>query len=533
MFVIAGCTGDNPTPPEQLPQAAARPIELTEVRISPLRVETPFRFDTELAGLLTMALELDLADLPGVIPRLPGQASAPWVLTGGAVARRQVDATFTARGKADALTLSLELCVAGGRCEVTEAPATREAPWAAMGLLMDGAADLLGVEVSDATREAWSKPGSRDPYAELVTGRGCATYYGTMDPPEIPGDRRKDPVARAVYIDPKQPIAWWARARWELASTSDGGQAIGALTRATLERPGSPALAADLATAYALTGRPDQAVLAWEELVKRTPGDPRFAVPYARALLAVGRAKEARTVLAGLPSEFAFDARVAALRVRVVEADEGTAGLDPLLEHWQRTDARAVEPVRRRIDLRVQQGRWEEALALIPALRTRAPGPQTDALEAALYVAVGRPDEAAARVPAEVADRLRARALRAADPGAVVDWLPAEDVEAMLARAESALWRGQPVEALAAADAAAAASPARAEAQVARAKALEALGRGAEAADAWQRAWELDPGRDGGPVAPDRVASTFRYVVLAPSEAPGPADEAKAMGPEL
>jgi hypothetical protein len=109
--------------------------------------------------------------------------------------------------------------------------------------------------------------------------------------------------------------------------------------------------------------------------------------------------------------------------------------------------------------------------------------------------------------------------VRAQDPGAVVDWLPEDDVDVLLARAESALWRGDPATGLVAAEIAVEEAPWRSDGQIARARALEALGRGEEAADAWARAWELDPGGDGGPVRAGRVASTFRYVVVAPGTA--------------
>ncbi|MBM4368883.1 MAG: hypothetical protein FJ102_21895, partial [Deltaproteobacteria bacterium] len=65
-------------------------------------------------------------------------------------------------------------------------------------------------------------------------------------------------------------------------------------------------------------------------------------------------------------------------------------------------------------------------------------------------------------------------------------------------------------------------------------RALEASGRGSEAAGAWARAWELDPGLAGGPVSSGRIASTFRYVEAGehPAEA-GEAEGIGAAGPEL
>lgn len=512
-----GCEGEKLTPSGE-PEAAPRPPPvLTEIRLPHLKLEEPIRFGTEFRGLATMALELGLSDLPGVIVRVPGDAAPPSVLLMGSDARRQVDARFSARGQEKELELELELCIAGVGCESHTAVGTREAPWGALGDLLDGAAVTLGADVSDAVATAWRMPGSKDPYAELITGRGAATFYGLLPPPALPGDRRQDPVTRAMFIDPRQPLAHWTIARWDMASTVDGGRAAAALRRASLERPSSPLITADLATLLTLTDHADQALLAWEDLILRSPGDPRYLEPYARALLAVGRAKEARAVLDGFPAEFYWDPRVAALRVAVVEAVDGTASLDPLLEHWQRTDTRAVEPVRRRIDLRVQSARYEEAVALVGALRMRAPGPQTDALETALLTAVGRPLAAAERAPDEVAARLRARAEGEADPGAVFLGLPDDDADALIARAVGALWRNAPNDALNAVVAVLALAPDRADAWVVRARALERLGRSAEASNAWTRAWDLDPALEGGPVSPERIASTFQYVRAEPA----------------
>lgn len=534
LLLIGGCKGQKLTPTEDPGAAPSLPPVLTEVRLAPLRVEDPFRWDAEFRGLATMALEMGLSDLPGVVPRLPGDLAAPSTLLHGGVARRQVDARFVARGEAEALELELELCVAGGGCETHVSRGVhRERPWEGLANLLEGAAVTLGVTVEPAVSAAWRTPGSKDTYAELIAGRACATYYGILPPPEVPGDRRADPVVRAVLIDPRQPLAQWTLARWEAASTADGGLAIAALTRAALVRPSSPVLAADLATLYERTDRPDQAVLAWEELAEGHPGDPRYLEPYARALLAVGRARLALETLDRLPAEFAWDPGVAALRVEVVEAVDGTGELDPLLARWQQTDSRAVEPVRRRVDLRVQAGRYAEALDLVGALRTRAPGPETDALEAALLVAVGRAGDAVALAPPEVASRLRARVAREADLGTIPS-LPAEDLEARLARADAALWRNAPAEARAEAEAAIEAAPWRAEGHVLLARALEALGQGDAASDAWRRAWEVDPALEGGPVGAGRIASTFQYVVLAPS-APSPEERrgSRPPGPEL
>jgi len=505
------------------------------VRLPLLDVASAFRWDDEFRGLATMALELGLSDLPGVLVRTPGHGAPPSVLLALPVSRRQVDARFEARPTGEnaggtGLALSLELCTAGLGCETTTANGTREAPWEAFGALLDGAAASLGATVPPEVAAAWRVPGSKDAYAELLTGRAAATYYGLLPPPSDPTDRRANPVLRAVYLDPKQPLALWTLARWEVGAGTDGRKAADALARAALVRPTSPVLDADLATVLLASGKADQAALMWEQVRTERPDDPRFLEPAARALLAAGRARDARAVLDAFPSEFRWEPRVAELHVAVVEADEGTAGLDPLLAHWQETAPEAAAPVRRRLDLRVADGRFDEALALVPALRDRAPGPRTDALEIALLVALGRVKTAAERAPAGVAERLAARAAREVDPGAPVSGL-VDPNEAALATAEGMVWRGQAEEALPLLDGVIAGQPWRADAHAARARALERLGRGDAAAEAWQRAWELDPALEGGPVAVTRVADTLRYVVR--EAPPGPDVPVRAIGPAL
>lgn len=518
-------------PEEPVAEAAPPPPVLTEVHLPILEIERPFRFSDELRGLSTMAMELGLSDLPGVVARVPGDAAPPAVLLSLPAARRQVDARFTASGTEAAVEFELELCVAGGACTTTTATAPRDAPWEAYGTLLEGAAEGLGLPVSPELAANWRIPGSKDPYAELITGRGAATLYGILPPPATPDDKRSNPVLRAVFIDPRQPIALWCLARWQVGTTADGGDAADTLARASLVRPWSAMLDADRATVLAAQGKTDQAVMVWEHLLEGQPRDPRFLEPTARALLAAKRPEEAGRVLEGVPPEFEWEPRVASLRVAIYESVQGTVGIDPLLAHWQETDPDALEPVQRRLELRVREARFAEALELVPALRSRAPGPQSDALEVALLVALGRLREAAERAPADVAARLIARADREQDPAATLVGLDAENPETRLAVADGRLWQGKASEALPDLERMARELPWRAEVQAARARALEGLGRATEAAEAWKLAWELDPGAEGGPVTPTRVASTFQYVTNAPPEA----EEAPVgrMGPEL
>lgn len=517
-----GCSGAKVTPaPDDAGIPGAPPPPLTEVRLGYLQVAEPFRWDQELRGLATATLELGLSDLPGVVALTPSDGPSPSLLVGRVPPQRVVDAALRCRGPAEALVFSLELCVAGSGCETHEATAPREAPYPAFAALLDGAAATLELPVTDAVRAAWATPGSPDPYAELVAGRAAAVYYGFLPVSASPGDRRRDPVARAPFLSPSQPVAQWIAGRWAVGADAEPGGAVSPLKQALLARPSSPVLAADLATVFEWSGRPDQAALLWDDLAQRLPDDPRWYEAHARVLIATGRAEDARRRLERLPPTFAWDPALARMRVKVAEA-LAEPDLDPLLEHWQRADARTAEPVLRRIELRVAAERYADALPLVSALRARAPGPTTDALEVALLAAVGNPVEAAERAPAEVARRLRARAVREGDPGALVGpLLPEGDVDALLLDAEVALARGDAAGALGLVGQALGRAPGRPEAVVLRARALDALGQPSLAAEAWAEAWAIDPALPGGPLRAGRIASALP-VYEAPKPAPRP-----------
>jgi tetratricopeptide (TPR) repeat protein len=513
LVALAACYGEPKSEQVEVERPALE-ILLTEIRLGPvLLVEGKLARAAELEGLLTAALELGLSDIPGVVPRIPGDG-APLAFRGErAPAARQVDGRATMRaGLEGAFSLELELCVAGGQCTITTAEGTADHPWPAVAAVLIGAANGLEVAVPPATQAAWAVPGSGDAYSEMITGRSAAAYYGLIPPSLTPGDRKRDPVVRAVFLDPEQPLAQWMRARWEVASTIDGGKAGGALVKAQLIRPTSPLLAADQATLMGLTGHAVEALMAWETLVAELPEDPRWWLPLARARLAAGRPVEAQEALEALPSSYAWDPAVAELRVTVAEAVGGATGLDPLLARWQAVDSRNPEPVRRRIDARVRAGAYDDAQALVSILRDRAPSPATEALDVALLVATGRYEQAAERAPSDLAVRIRARAHLEATPSEVPPELPPTDPLFSIVEATAALAGNQPSIALAAAERAVRAAPSYALAGVLQARALEANGRATEAAAAWTRTWELDPAAPGGPVEPRRVASTFRYV---------------------
>lgn len=535
-FWLAACSSSPEGEVGPAEPGAAAPIRLAEVRLAPVAIvsgKTPR--PAELRGLLTAALELGFSDLPGVVPVVHPDG-APLAFSGRrAPPDLQVDARATVQIAGEgALSLEVELCVAGGQCASTVAEATVENPWPAVAATLAGAAATLEVAVPESTLAAWGTPGSKDPYSELITGRSAAGYYGLIAPSLTPGDRKQDPVLRAVYLDPGQPLAQWMRARWEVATTLDGGKALGALGAAQLARPGSPLLLADQAALLGLTGHRAESLLAWETLAADAPDDPRWWLPLAEARLASGLAVEARDLLERLPAAYAWGATVAELRVAAAEAVGDGEEVDPLLARWQAVDSTNPEPVRRRIDARVRGGHYAEAQSLVALLRGRAPGPATDALDVALLVSVGKYDAAAERAPGELAARILARAQLEALPDVLPEGLAPTDLLLPGIEASVALAANDAARALEAAERAVAAAPKDARAEALRARALESAGRTSDAAASWARVWELDPSLAGGPVAPHRIASTFRYVeagVL--PETLGEQAPLGAAGPEL
>ncbi len=515
---MLGCAKDTVTPAAEPTAVAAVPPPLTVIHLPILTVQRPFRWDAEFRGFATTEVELGLSDLAGVIAVVPGDSPPPTWAVSHPRPEHTFEATFTADGPADALTLSLTLCEAPAPCQTHTASGSREAPHAMFAALLDGVALQLDRHPDDATRTAWATPGSRDTYAELITGRGCASYLGLLPAPAEAGDKKGNPALRAVFIDPSQPLAQWMWARWQIYGVPGGGTAADNLRRAALARSTSPLLMADLATLLTLSDKPSEAALVWQGLTEQAPDDPRWMTPYADILLRLGRPLEARAALSRLPATFQADPTHAELQVRIAESI-GKEDLDPLLAHWAETDPKSPVPVRRRIVQRVATGKYADALQLVGALRTRAPGPQTDALEVALLTATGQLDAAADRAPEEVAARLRARSAPEVNPGAEPVGLTG--AAAALATADARLWSNKPGISLDAADAALRLG-ASADAWSARARALEAAGRSEESVQAWQEAWQLDPATDGGPVTPQRIASTFR--MAAPVE-PDPVDE--------
>lgn len=527
---MIGCAGPNVTEPAPAPPPREQVVTITEIDLPILSLASPFPRDAELRGLVTMSVVLGLGDIPGVVPVLQSQAQPLSTAIARPIPSGRVRATFTGGGTPEALSLSLELCKEGGLCTTVTANGSRDAPYDAIGTLLDGTAKALAVPVTPEVSARWHQPGSADPYAELVTGRACAVWLGLLPPSTRPGDRRADPVARALYLDPKEPLAAWIYGLWQVGTVTGGGTAAEAFQRAVVARPTSPLLGADLALARGLQGRPAEAVVAWEDVLSDNRDDLRFLKPYADALVVAGRANDAKALLDKLPSAYDDDPQVAALRVAVAEAAHTATDMDALLAHWQEVDPTNAEPVRRRVDLRVKGQKYADALPLVDILRQRAPGPDTDALEMALLVAVGRPQDAARYATADVAPRLLARAARENDPGADLTDLGGADPAVLLARADAALWRNDGAKAVQLADKATLLDPTNVDAELVRAQAYEAQGHTAQAVATWAKAWWADPAAEGGPVESGRIASTFTFAEAA-KPAAGPTKITRPKGP--
>src|SRR4029450_6933088 len=94
-----------------------------------------------------------------------------------------------------------------------------------------------------------------------LAGRAAAVLYGKLPAPteEEIGDRRKDAIARAVYVDPHDAPAAWGLIRRE-AARGQFDKAQEAFPRALEARPSSVALYADQAALSALAAKPATAL---------------------------------------------------------------------------------------------------------------------------------------------------------------------------------------------------------------------------------------------------------------------------------
>lgn len=503
---LLGCAEDapraaGPSGPDALDAELifAEERAVVEVRLAPAEVAPGVSPRDELGGLFTALLESGLTDLADVAAMVDGVPPSPSL-----VDRLQTGAVIwtgrpTITPASDGLSFSLLLCNAEGLCLDHDARGTRDAPHVAVASLLDQAARTLERQPVAGVAATWSLPQSADAYAVLMEGRSGAVFYGlrVAPSPAARGDWRRDPIARAVYIDPSMAVAWWLRGRDQLRwdETHDARESF---TRAAIGKPMSVLFQADEAATLAMLHKWDAAWQAWQDVDQRSPADPRFAVQRARAALHAERVKEALAILDALPGRYQDERAVAELRVAIAEATGESSNYDELLARWQRAAPTDPEPVRRRIRIRVEAGDFREALELTDELERR--GQREEAARLAMALAIGLDRFATAADKAEalglpaVASRVRLREALERDDRAVPSMLTeADDPVAHVVAGERLLRAGDTVGALMHAEAALAAEPYFPEALDLQARALEAAGRGADATVARLKLRSADP----------------------------------------
>ncbi len=480
------------------PRVAPEPIAaVVRIEIQP-PIAPDFRWGTETAGLVTAWTERGLAGLWGVVPHVVGTPIFSGLHT-PLVNEDVWVASMSVGDDPSALRIALTLCDPQGACLEHQSIGVREAPFEATAAVLVQASQQLGRAPVVETR-SWRVPPSQDDYAVLITGRAAASFYGISEPTEVDaiGDRRRDPINRAVWIDPSVAVAQGMLARRD-AVLGDGDAMLQAYALAAkYHADDDPTLTADLAAASTMMANPLDAYALWADVQRELPDDPRFMVPRLQAALALEEVDDVLDELLRLGARLGPDPAVAELRVAVADAADASRALDLdlLLSDWQRADPTATEPVRRRIGLRLDTGDWAGALELTDALVAR--GSTREALElklalgAALHrwgdaheaaVALGNPEAAAQMLAAGAGDPATAAAALEATT----------EPRTLLVRGELLLSAGSALEALAMASAALSSDPWWADGLALQVRALRALGRSEEAREALARLHQADP----------------------------------------
>jgi tetratricopeptide (TPR) repeat protein len=448
--------------------------------------EERFRWEAETIGLIALLLEAGLGDLRGVVPRLGARPVSPGLADAAPLTITRWTGALIVSGAPDGLRVALELCPPDGPCTTDAAIGTQSDPAAAVARVVQAASVRMQRGRVGLPRTAKR---SRDDYAQLITGRAGAIGYGLLPPtpPEVVGDRRRDPAFRAAYIDPTVAEAWWEQGRQAV----EPEVAAAAFVRAAALEPSSTLRLADQA---ATTLSCAAAWPMWQEVNARAAREARFSIPRARVALCAGDLDGAGVALSRITQEGV--AEVDALRVALAEARGPGDDYDLLLSRWQASSPVDPEPLRRRIQLRIRRGALADALGLTPELAARGVPEEASNLNLALSANLGDQDAAAAA--AEAAGRPDdVWRLRAAG-GDVGLPLPAAPQPSDLAgRGWLLLGAGDAGGALAAAESALAEAPWMPEAIALQVRALEALGRGEEATAARRRLLRVDPGSQG------------------------------------
>ncbi len=511
-LTAASCTQEAVPAQAAAPQQKkpAPPLPLLGVELTPVVGERPAALAKELVGLHTALLELGLGDLPEVVPFVTGAPPPPSLAETAALAEQRWIVEVRAEEGPERVRVHVRACAvspAEPSCHElgVESPRGRHAEASAQ--VLEQLAQLWDRGVAPETAQRWRVPVSRDRYAQLLCGRAAATVYGLMPAP-APGlrmDRRRDPMARALVVDPSMALCQALSARALL----EEGRIV--LARAGYRRaqellPDRVLLRADLAAARAAEGDKRDALGVRDALQMVDPAGPlakerRFTLLRARALVRTGQWAQAMAELDRVP-QWAQALAVVDLQVQIHDAGGPVPDPDGVLERWQQAAPAVPEPVHRRVMLRVRAGKYDEALTLLPELALRAAGAGSDEdvrpLGWALSLAAGKTDEAARLAEtagrSELARRIRVSETKGEAPEqlAALEGVPGPDAHVLRAslllesgRVEQALREAEKVQS----------GPFLADALVVRARAFGRAGRTADEQRAVARLWQVDPGR--------------------------------------
>lgn len=430
------------------------------VALDPPVLTGKFRWEPETVGIHTLLVEVGLMELNGVIAVVAERPLSPGLSHPVGMAEAQNwTASLRIGDDPSALEVELELCTPGRRkCRSTAATATQEEPQLATAKLLAFAAEVLEREPAARAVSQWSMPVSQDPYAVLMCGRAASAWYGLLESSASNDeDKSKDPIVRAVLIDPSMALAQWLLAR-RYALDLRWDDAMPHFAAAREGRPLAPVILADEAVTMENVRLGAAAAEAWDALLSAVPRDPRFQLASVETDLRIMQLDSARAELEQLVLDWPKDSGVAASRVTLADKAGEEKGVDELLEHWAQTDTTAVEPVRRRVQLRIRQNAFPEATAMLPELRARGADSLADDYEVPLGVALGDFETAAKAAERmqrpDVAARIRAREGLMAHPPRAPKLGDRIGPDGYLALGWFALQQGRPKDALTYADAA-------------------------------------------------------------------------------
>lgn len=434
----------------------------------------------ESAALAVLALVESLASSTLLVPVIEEHEGSPAATALRDWTPRAATATLVAEGP----TVGVSLCYE--RCSELTVPTTD--PTGAAAQLVAGIYAALDLpEAPPATRLV------SDDYIRRILGRSAAVVLGWSPPPAASdrGHTFRDPVARAVYLDATVPLSrdMRGRARWAWGDREGAAESFQA--GATLA-PDEYLRRASAAIAWEQAGDPDRAMTNWRAL-PRTFSDDRVHLLRAEAL-ATRDPEIALASLEQLHSSFAFVPAVHAVRADALSTLGRDEEQEQALARWAELDLEDPEPLRRRVELLLDQSRLDEAAVTAEALAERDPeGAEAIRLALALTRSEAEAVEVATSGSAEGARAVEARVAAEQSPRRILNALPGTGPAERLVRAEALLALGQPEDALRELEGEAMPSGYLARSEALRARIHERLGHDAERADAESRARWVEP----------------------------------------